>query len=347
MDQQKIVNEVQPALVDLEQQRQKHLERLEKGTIYYGIATFLMFLTFLSTILIAKWCLLLGIVSVILVLVLRSFAIGDPFNDYKEEYKNNIIKRVVKMINPTVVYRPRKVVFKFTLEKSRILGKVNDFRGEDFFKGQTTKGYPFQFSEIHLMGEHSASLLYFKGLFFVMKNPVEMKGQILIFPKKINDPLDWIAPISSNKNQPPKIKYNPLQIANQPLEFKQKYVAYSNNHKEAVQVLTTAFLETIVELSEQWKTAFRIAFIEDKIYLALPSTVNYFEDKMYLEATHQFIVTGLYKELTKSLNVLEQVGTALEAVPKLKIELNKEKPKITQSNNWEDSAYNHFIDDEF
>jgi hypothetical protein len=263
-------------------------------------------------------------------------------DDYSKVYKETFVKPFVQVFYPEVTYLPGKFSTSNNMQASFLYESVGSkewLRCEDGFRGETTEGLGFTIMEVSYRVEVHGKVVT-KREFFVS---IEL-------PKKGYRPV-VVAPGSMMKYM--LERYNEKELDEEPIVeqtgfeayFEDKYAVYSQQQEDAKALLTTPFLALIQRLRKQWTEGIRFSFINDVLHIALPPQQDFFEANLEQVVLANTVGQELFKELSTYLSTVEELSASLHQIKlpsKERIPLPKD---LDLSNrNWDDSAYDHFID---
>jgi hypothetical protein len=197
------------------------------------------------------------------------------------------------------------------------------YDGEDFFKGKTSNGLDFQFSELKVVkyerNDHNwrSSEDYddyqrtkknvFKGLFFVLEFPEVTHGQIYIFPNQENGV--WGSFSNFFDKSLRQMFSNSRRVAMAHPKFERFFDAYSTSPTVAHKILTKDILDKICNLSATWRAPIRLSFISNRLYIAVPWRGNMFEPNLDLSLLDDRSIIQFYNQLAACFSIIEGFST--------------------------------------
>ena len=193
---------------------------------------------------------------------------------YKKTFKENIVKKIVNIINSTWYYSPEGMISSTQYYASSLFDKkVDKYEGDDLVIGQIKKT-EFCLSELHTQSRYkNYYYTIFKGLFAHIDFNKEIKGKTFVFPEQtiFNKPIQNFNFFRS-KGQLIKLE-NP--------EFEKLFIVYGTSQIEARYILTPAIMEAMVKIRKKYKTNISFSFIGNYVYIALSIKEDLFEPRIF------------------------------------------------------------------
>jgi len=337
---EKSKKQLDAALEELEEVRIGHLSKYEKNRIYYVFP--ILTSIFTAYLIFLKDSNVLGFFAIILTGVVYSYVskvVTNEIADYNTYYKDNIVRVFAKHINPSIFFENKRFMFDQLTHPSGLFGAMGGTSGEDYFKGKTKNGYRFQFSELRVVSESKFKETDFEGLFFIMDSPNTSYEQILLSPK--NERIGTVGNMLVNKLVSFWKDVGVVDLGGVHPEFEIEYRIVSKNKDEAHELLTASLLDAIYQLAKQWRVKVKLSFVDNKVYLALPTEHDFFETKLEESVLTNNLAKRLYDELHLCFDVMEILSEQLEQNHEQGDRIRLKDP----NQNWNDSAYDHFLDD--
>ncbi len=271
--------ELKPHLKEMEGDR-KHIKKWRRRSLI----AFILFLLSLVFILSQRNNLILSaflFVIPLLALVLAGLFLAHAYlrlAKYRKEFKERVMHKVVKLINPDYIYKEDNHIPIDDYLSSNLFSNIHDrYNGDDLITGIIDKT-PFSFSEVKADAKKDKNKpdeqvaiwkTIFKGLFFVAE-----------FNKNLNEST-YIVPEKAHKNLLGKEK---TQIANwgelvklENPEFEKIFSVYGSSQQEARYVLTPTMMEAIIEVYKKYNLKMMFSFTGSKVYCAIPMKKDMFE----------------------------------------------------------------------
>ncbi|MBK6729508.1 MAG: DUF3137 domain-containing protein [Bacteroidetes bacterium] len=261
----------------------KKLENIRKAQVIRQAYIFvtLAFSILLATILTLP-TMLLVFMAVFLVVYFLIFGFKRKRFDYKNSYKESVLKKISTFSFPDAEYTPFQFIPKKYYDLCKLfIPKPDIYNGEDLIKGNAD-GINFQLSEIETMERKVDSdnkvffVTQFKGLFFIAELQRKLENSTYIFG---NTSTEFIAGFNSH--------YHDINILRPELiitgddAFDKSFAVYSTDNYAAEKFLTTAFKKIIQEFKINTGANIQFAFIENYLYLAIPERKDLFKASMY------------------------------------------------------------------
>lgn len=333
---------LKPLMEALEAKRKAYLSFRQKAKKLYGLPMgFLVFSILIS--LIYDTPLLLFLLFCFCLLLFIKFKKVDAYvEDYNNNYKEDLIKYFVPIFYPQVTYLPGKFSTSNDIRASFLYEALHfkkELSCEDGFRGKTTEGLSFTMMEVSYQVDVHGKMETKRELFISIELPNKGYRPVIVAPWfRVNQVLEG---------------YNEKRTTEEPIvkqvgfegHFKEKYTVYSQQEEDAVALLSAPFLALVQKLEIQWTDDIRFSFVEDVLHIALPSKHNFFEADLEQAALVGTVGENLFDELSNCLSIVNKLGASLmnlELPSNERIPLPKDLTLPTQ--NWDDSAYDHFID---
>lgn len=217
--------------------------------------------------------------------------------DYRTEFKEEVIRPLIKELDSNLNYSANLHVSKDFFTRSLLFSSPDKYKGNDFILGQigSTK---IQFSDIHAQKEYKDSKgnkkysTLFQGLFIVADFNKNFYGRTVILPDVAQNTFgdlvgSWLQSKNLNRDELVKMD-NP--------EFEKEFVVYSNDQIEARYILSHTFMERILDFKKKSKEKLYISFVDNHLHLAIDYRKDLFEPTMFTsllddKLTHEYIST--------------------------------------------------------
>lgn len=335
------------ALTQLDTNRRKHLRVINKfRKIHYVTATVAIGLVIIYFV----HSLPLPLNVALLLLAFASAAvevykIQEEIETYKSYYKDNIVRVFLKQMSPDALYVPKNFPSEEALNASKLFGPLSFFKGEDGFKGTTKEGYPFQFFEIELDSKSKSDKEKgLKDLFMTIENP-NMNVQQIVLTSSIQD--QRLSDLMLNKIGS-FFNYAHLQTINLKAsgfdpEFAQNYTVYSQEADEVVQLLIPEFCQLMNRLTQKLEMPLRMSFVGNTMSLVILSQSDFFEIDIKQPVVFNKVAQTLHQELRFCFDLVDKMSQYFSTMPNTK---NLESDDKSNNPNWNNSAYDHLIDND-
>lgn len=223
-----------------------------------------------------------GILLVPVVTFVYRFLICGYVNDFKV----NVIQKIVHYIDPGLTYTPTGHMPKWQIVNSRIFSKHPDrVRGDDLVEGRIGETNA-QFSEVHVETKHEYTSssggrqrrwsTIFRGLFFVADFNKKFSGKTLVLPDTAEHVLGSLGSFFQSLN----FRRGELIKMEDP-EFEKYFVVYGDDQIEARYILSTSLMRRISEFRRKTGRRICLSFMDSHVYVAIPYARRLFEPRVF------------------------------------------------------------------
>jgi len=186
------------------------------------------------------------------------------WNEYKDEFKEKIVKSIVRFIDPVWEYRARSYIPEGTYQVSEIFQQEHDsYFGEDLIRGKIDKT-DFECSEVFTeykksTGDDDKWETIFNGLFFHSDFHKHFSGKTFVVPDHSEQLLGrWVRKLQSwNRSEPLIEMENP--------DFERAFTVHSTDPIEARYILTPTIMETMLILHEKYGDIY-FSFVDSRVF---------------------------------------------------------------------------------
>jgi hypothetical protein len=262
------------------------------------------------------WVMVAGIVPLVLA-VLQFADHGKKKKEYTETFKKKVIREIVMMMNPELVYTPQSSISVAEYEESDLFRfRVDSYAGDDLVTGKLGRT-DMRFSELchkekrvsyNSKGHRQETwVTIFKGIFFVADFNKHFNGKTYVLPDAGSDFLGigkffekW------------KIGRGELVKLENP-DFENLFTVYGNDQVEARYILSPALMQRLVEFSGKANTDLHISFLNSKVFIAVSIEKDLFEphvfssgikaDYLYEYFHYLDLVTGIVEDLNLNTRI--------------------------------------------
>ncbi len=305
-------NELKPQLDSMENMR-KYIKRWRNLAIVAAVMAYggFKFLTYWSNVAIGILFLIAAIFCAIKALI--------RYTKYRAEFKEEVVRKVIQLINPEYSYKPTAHIDSFTFTKSGIFPfKFDRCTGDDMITG-SIENVPFKFSELKIEQKKESRdsdgnkttewSTLFRGIFFYAEFNKNIENSTFIMPqsdKKVTNLL--------GKEKSKSKYYGELVKLENPV-FEQLFSVYGSSQQEARYVITPVMMEAIVNLYNHYKLKMYFSFKADSVYCAIPFNKNLFEPKIgkngiqYEDIEEMYMLFGLIETIIKEMNLNTRIWT--------------------------------------
>lgn len=236
---------------------------------------------------------------------------------YAAEFKEQVIREMVKLIDPNLQYFPQLRISQNEYRGSDIFrDPIDRYSGDDLVEG-TLGVTRCRFSELHHQEKKESIdskgrrrthwVTIFKGIFFVADFNKHFNGRTYIVPDAgmsflgIGKLLEkW----SFGRGELVELE-NP--------EFEKLFTVYGTDQVEARYILSTSLMDRLVNFRRKANTRLYLSFINSNLYLAITLNKNLFEPKLFTSGVksnylkdyfrHLDLVTGIIEDLNLNLRI--------------------------------------------
>jgi len=272
-------SELKPALQDIEATRKGLLAKYII-TIGGSIAAFL------AAMYLAEKYAIIFYIAVVVILGLGFyffFVVKKQYKEYRIYFKQNVVKEIVRMINPSWQYSSEGRVTESDYDRSQLFNtRLDSYEGDDLVKGQIEKT-DFIFSELHTQYKTTKTdsdgktetewHTVFKGLFAHADFNKEIKGRTFVLPEHASKQFNKFGMSKSDGGKTELVKLeNP--------EFEKIFKVYGTDQIESRYILTPTMMEAMVNIYKQYKRRVYFSFIGSRVYIAMSFDKDLFEPRI-------------------------------------------------------------------
>lgn len=232
---------------------------------------------------------------------------------YKAEFKQRIISKVIRFLEPGLEYNPKGCIDKQTFKASALFHQhIDRYRGEDLVRGTVGKTQ-VAFSELHAEYKtttrnskgHTQTHWHtiFKGLFFVADFNKHFQGQTVVLPDTAEKLFGGFGKMLQSWN----VARADLIRLEDP-EFEQEFVVYGSDQIEARYILSTSLMQRILDFKRATGMKVHLSFTGSTVTVALPMTKNMFEPK-YLSNIMDFEpILDYARDLSLAVGIVDDLN---------------------------------------
>ena len=294
--QQYYQQEIVPHLSALEVLRKQQLNRVMFMWIAGCASLLLGFITMIPTLI---------LVFLLISLLMYFFIFGFKRNrtNFRTEYKKIVIGKLMQFIAPDLAFTPNLFITQNKYDLSKIfLSNPDIYSGEDLVTGKIEKTQ-VEFCELHTQDrqtDHKGRTTYvtiFKGLFFIADFNKHFNGQ-----KPAN--YSWIfGKLMQNINVG-----RPDVVRLEDPEFEKIFVVYSSDEVEARYILSTSFMERLVEFRKKMNSSVQLSFVGSNMYMAIPMKKNLFEPSLRRTVMNFNDIQEYYKQILFCTSIVDEMN---------------------------------------
>ncbi len=304
--------ELKPKLAGMEKMR-KFVKRWRRLAIANGIVAFLLLSNCTSAVEV------IGGIVFIAGAIYSWFKSRGTYNKYHTQFKNEVVRKVVHLINPAYQYNPNKHIEVNDYHKAGLFKrKAERYSGDDLVVGKIGKT-PFKFSELktEYLSSHTDSdgnrvsewHTIFRGLFFFAEFNKNLEGQTFVLPEKESSLTNFFGKEKKRNNH-----YGELVNLENP-EFEDIFSVYGSSQQEARYILTPVLMEAMVNIYKSYGLAMYFSFKGENVFCAIPFGHNLFEPNIkksgvnYSDVEEMCVLFSLIETIVKELNLNTRIWT--------------------------------------
>jgi len=245
------------------------------------------------------------------------FTTKHSMDNYRKDYKHNIINRIISYISENLDYYPHDHVPPVYFTMSGLLTKTPDrCQGEDLVKGKIEKT-EIMLSEIKAQFKHERyhrhSLFMkgrkyksyttgFNGLFFVADFNKSFRENLVVLPDIAEKFFGNIVGTGIQKFN--FTRKNLIKLEN--IKFEKYFVVYGSDQIESRYILTPDVMENIVSLREELDKDISLSFIANKMFVAIPYRKNLFEPSYFKSVVEKKDIMLYFDILNTMIGIVER-----------------------------------------
>ncbi len=239
---------------------------------------------------------------------LTSFLYKYLKRDYRSEFKENIIKPLIKELDSNLHYSANLHINKVIFNNSQLFSKPDKFNGNDFIVGEidSTK---IQFSDIHAQKKYKDSKgrtkysTIFQGLFIIADFNKDFHGRTIILPDLAQSSFgniigSWLQSKNASRDELVKMD-NPT--------FEKEFVVYSTDQIEARYILSHSFMERLLNFREKTNREISISFVKNSIHIAINYGKDLFEPSVFKSLLNDEITKEYIETLVLAASIVEEL----------------------------------------
>ena len=252
-------------------------------------------------------------IALVVVGIILTLVFGAITKSYKRGYKEEVIGAVVRAYNPDLSYQSSSCISQSQFRASKLFLKgIDRYRGEDYVSGKIG-ATDFEFSEIHAeyktrtrnsKGRSQTQWhTIFKGVFFIADFHKDFKTHTVVVP----DTAEKLFGFLGQKLQEMNFSRADLVKLEDP-EFEQAFAVYGDDQVEARYILSTSLMRRILGYRRKFGSDIFLAFLRSKVYIALSSSKNRFEPKVFSSVNDLSQVEEFRNDLDMICDIVEDLN---------------------------------------
>lgn len=312
--------------------RQSEDFRLERAAAYKKGIIFMIIAIIVGLIFLGMGTLgyaifyIIGIIFIVAALIIFTLIATKNLKEYKTHFKSNVLKRIVESMMPTVSYQGDRYIDRTDFNRSQIFNSnFNIYKGEDYFNG-VHKGISFEMSELDVKRK-SQSTSYsngqsrtttntstiFKGLFIIITANKNSYGETYVLPDTAEKLFGSLGKFIQKSLGSLTQNGSMIYLENHP-EFEKRFVVYATEEIESERLLSESLLESMLDIFERWKVTPSFAFIQNKVYVAIPFSRDMMKVSLHksLIDNQEEILKQFMDEIALSMSIIDELSDDLK-----------------------------------
>lgn len=291
----------------LEEERKK-VARKVWWINFGGIAAILLSLVLFLVIFILALMLAIGVVFGWVFLYKRAI------KDFKSQFKEVVIRKVVGFLGPNLSYQPEARLDHGTYMASGIFPRSPDrYHGDDYVDGTLDKT-ALRFSELHTEYKTESRdskgntrthwHTIFRGLFFVADFNKTFQGKTLVLPdaaERMFGKLLGQMFQSWNKGRGELIKLEDP-------DFEKKFVVYGTDQIEARYILSMSLVKRILDFTTRCARSVHLSFFDNKVAVAVSYDRALFEPQIFSTLLDFGLIKSYYDDMSLAIGIVEELS---------------------------------------
>ena len=228
--------------------------------------------------------------------------------EFRVEFKNQIIRQILKHINKDFRYSGFSGLKKNDFTGSGIWPRTPDrYRGEDLVTGeidQTAFSFSEVFAQIYVKDSKGRRRLQtqFKGLFFKADLNKETQHRTVILP----DMAERFLGNMGQQLQKLNITRDDLvQLEN--VDFEKVFAVYGSDQVEARYILSPKLMERILAYSEKHELTPSISFKNSQVFVAIPISKEFFEPRIFRTLLNKEATREYYDDMQLAISLVNEL----------------------------------------
>ncbi|MEM9018776.1 MAG: DUF3137 domain-containing protein, partial [Verrucomicrobiota bacterium] len=246
-------------------------------------------------------------------LSLYSIRAGSIATRYKKNYKNEVIPRLLALIDPQLGHLPESGIPSSLFVASELYtSKPDRYSTEDLITGKYGKTN-LQLAEVHAEDRRTTTdskgrtrtsyVTIFDGLFLIADFHKHFHGRTFIFPDKAESLFGGVGRFFQKMGG----RSGTSLIQLEDPEFEEKFAVYSTDEVEVRYLLSTAMMLRILEMQARFGRDVRLAFKDSSLILAVPHSKPFLEPRTSTPATDWKQAANMLTDLRFFLETIEEL----------------------------------------
>ena len=235
--------------------------------------------------------------------------LSKPSTGYQEEFKRQVVPALTRSLQPEMNYRWGRGIEEWEFRSSDLYSNdIARYHTEDLLMGHIGR------TELRLAEIHAEELVtstdsegrtqthyetIFRGLFVVADFNKHFQTEVFVMPDFAQKYFGWLGRVFQ------KLGGNIERLENP--EFEKAFVVRATDPVEARYILTPDMQTRMLALRTRLGKDLRFAFKDSEVFIAIPSTKDWFEPKLSQMASSPSQVRGLLGQLSACFKIVEDL----------------------------------------
>lgn len=227
---------------------------------------------------------------------------------FTARFKKEIIDKMVKFVDDGLYYSAESGIGESVFRQSSIfLTDPDRYKTEDRVSGTIDKTH-IEFAEIHAEyktqnGKNTQWHTIFKGLFFIADFNKNFGARTVVLPDNFGKTFAFIG----NALQKMNVMRDSLVKLEDP-EFERHFVVYGKDQVEARYILSTSLMARILDFKNKTNAKISLAFLDNKLFLALPLNKNLFEPNIFSSVMKFELLKEYFQYIILTVGIVEDLN---------------------------------------
>lgn len=197
---------------------------------------------------------------------------GGKVKQMSQKFKDKFLEEELSKIIPNSTYKMYDGFLEKEVVRSGLLRDQDRFHSEDMIVGEI-EGVNFKCSDVlqedvNSSKKGSSTTTVFRGRFYEFDFPKHFKSNVLIEQRALFNFFK---------------SYKAVEMES--VKFNSELQVYADNPIDAFYLLTPHFMERVLYLDKVYRDKIRFSFIENKLFIAVNSGIDYFDFKVHKTVT--------------------------------------------------------------
>lgn len=243
------------------------------------------------------------------------FFMSSTEDEYETKFKNEILSRLVTLIDENIQYVPDKEMDREEFDESGFIKEKHTFESEEYFNG-TIHNRPFISSEIKVntattKNAKGGGTHLFQGMYFAVEFNFPNDLIIDVLP----DDISFLGKLGTTLQ-----KINPYRealVKFENPEFEKMYVVYSNVPELCQTLLNYDFQSFLMKISNEYESPVFLCIRNGKIHCGLDTHENMFEIDHDESLLNEETLEIHYDHVKMYFNFIKEVVVKMEGKTRL------------------------------